>query len=54
MDHEMFSPQVEALSGEFRVDRLGRPRLRRHRVRWQAFDYWDNARDCLGLLDHLA
>lgn len=53
MDHEMFAPQVEALRPEFRVicwdargfgdtDFDGKP-----------FDYWDNARDCLALMDSL-
>jgi pimeloyl-ACP methyl ester carboxylesterase len=53
MDHEMFSPQVAARG----------PGLRG--IAWDArgfgdtafdgkpFDYWDNARDCLGLLAHL-
>jgi pimeloyl-ACP methyl ester carboxylesterase len=52
MDHEMFDPQVDALSGEFRC------------ITWDErgfgqteapgpFTYWDSARDCLGLLDHL-
>jgi 3-oxoadipate enol-lactonase len=52
MDKEMFGPQVDALRGEFRC------------ITWDErgfgetpaagpFDYWDSARDCLGLLDHL-
>ncbi|MFB9906515.1 alpha/beta fold hydrolase [Allokutzneria oryzae] len=52
MDHEMFAAQQE-LAGEYRV------------IIWDArghgltesdgkpFSYWDAARDCLGLLDHL-
>ncbi|GAA3996725.1 alpha/beta fold hydrolase [Allokutzneria multivorans] len=52
MDHEMFAAQQE-LDREFRV------------ITWDArghgltesdgrpFSYWDQARDCLGLLDHL-
>lgn len=53
MDHEMFAPQVAALRETHRVitwderghgytEDSGRP-----------FTYWDSARDCLGLLDHL-
>jgi pimeloyl-ACP methyl ester carboxylesterase len=53
MDHSMFDAQVAALTPDFRcitwdqrahglTDDDGRP-----------FDYWDSARDLLGLLDHL-
>jgi len=52
MDHEMFAPQVEALSDEFRC------------ISWDErgfgettftapFDYWDSARDALALLTEL-
>ncbi len=52
MDHTMFDPQVEALSGSYRC------------VRWDErgfgdtpapgpFTYWDSADDAVALLDHL-
>lgn len=52
MDHEMFQPQVDALSEEYRC------------ITWDErgfgettftapFDYWDSARDALALLDAL-
>jgi pimeloyl-ACP methyl ester carboxylesterase len=52
MDHEMFDPQVEAISGEFRC------------ITWDErgfgqteatgpFTYWDSADDALALLAHL-
>jgi len=52
MDHEMFAPQVEALSDEFRCitwDERGfgsTPAI-------APFTYYDSAADCLALLDHL-
>jgi pimeloyl-ACP methyl ester carboxylesterase len=52
MDHEMFAPQVEALSDEFRCitwdERgFGQTPVTGH------FSYWDSAADCLALLNHL-
>lgn len=52
MDHEMWAPQVDALSGEFRC------------ITWDErgfgatpavapFSYWDSAADAIALLDHL-
>ena len=52
MDHEMFAPQVEALAPEFRClvwDERGFGQT----PATGPFDYYDSARDCLGLLSHL-
>ncbi|HEX4865578.1 MAG TPA: alpha/beta hydrolase [Acidimicrobiales bacterium] len=52
MDHEMFAPQVEDLSGEFRCitwDERGFGLTRATKP----FSYYDSAEDCLGILDHL-
>jgi pimeloyl-ACP methyl ester carboxylesterase len=52
MDHEMFAPQVEALSGEFRCitwDERGFGQT----PATAPFSYYDSAADCLALLDHL-
>ncbi|GAA2901206.1 alpha/beta fold hydrolase [Pseudonocardia halophobica] len=52
MDRTMFAPQVEALSAAHRCvtwDERGHGD-----TVWSGpFDYWDSARDLLGLLDHL-
>jgi 3-oxoadipate enol-lactonase len=53
MDHEMFSPQVAALADEFRVITWDARGFGDTEFDGKQFDYWDNARDCLGLLDHL-
>jgi pimeloyl-ACP methyl ester carboxylesterase len=52
MDTDMFAPQVEALGGEFRlvaVDERGHGGT----PAGGPFDYWDVARDVLGVLDEL-
>lgn len=52
MDHEMFAPQVAALSGEFRCitwDERGFGQT----DATDAFTYWDSAADALALLSHL-
>jgi pimeloyl-ACP methyl ester carboxylesterase len=53
MDHEMFVPQVDALSDEFRCvtwDERGFGETRAS----APFTYWDSADDALALLTHLA
>jgi len=53
MDHEMFEPQVGALSGEFRCvtwDKRGFGQTRATRE----FTYWDSADDALAPLSHLS
>jgi pimeloyl-ACP methyl ester carboxylesterase len=52
MDHEMFEPQVQELSDEFRCitwDERGFGQT----VATGPFDYYDSATDCLALLGHL-
>src|SRR5260221_8571534 len=52
MDHEMFAPQVEELSGEFRCitwDERGFGQTEAT----SDFTYWDSADDALALLTHL-
>jgi hypothetical protein len=53
MDREMFAPQVDALAAEFRVITWDGRGFGETRSDGQPFTYWDSARDCLGLLDHL-
>jgi len=53
MDHEMFAPQVEAFSPEFRVITWDERGFGETEFDGEPFTYWDSARDCLGLLDHL-
>jgi 3-oxoadipate enol-lactonase len=53
MDREMFLGQVQALSPEFRVIAWDERGFGQTEFDGQPFTYWDSARDCLGLLDHL-
>jgi pimeloyl-ACP methyl ester carboxylesterase len=53
MDREMFAPQVEALSPQFRVITWDERGFGETEFDGEPFTYWDSAKDCLGLLDHL-
>src|ERR1700726_93683 len=53
MDRTMLEPQVDALSGEFRVITWDERGFGETEFDGKPFTYWDSARDCLGLLDHL-
>jgi len=53
MDHEMFAPQVTALAPEFRVITWDERGFGLTEFDGEPFTYWDSARDCLALLDHL-
>ncbi len=53
MDREMFAAQVDALAGEFRVITWDERGFGETEFDGEPFTYWDSARDCLGLLDHL-
>jgi pimeloyl-ACP methyl ester carboxylesterase len=53
MDREMFAPQVEALHPEFRVITWDERGFGETEFDGEPFSYWDSARDCLELLDHL-
>jgi pimeloyl-ACP methyl ester carboxylesterase len=53
MDHDMFAPQMEALAPEFRVITWDERGFGETEFDGQPFTYWDSARDCLSLLDHL-
>jgi pimeloyl-ACP methyl ester carboxylesterase len=52
MDHEMFVPQVKALSDEFRCITWDERGFGSTPVT-SPFDFYDSAADCLGVLDHL-
>ncbi len=49
----MFAPQVDALADEFRVITWDERGFGETEFDGRPFTYWDSARDCLGLLDHL-
>ena len=53
MDHEMFAPQVAALRESYRVITWDERGFGQTEFDGEPFTYWDSARDCLGLLDHL-
>ena len=54
MDHEMFAPQVAALTAAgYRTITWDERGFGLTEFDGQPFTYWDSARDCLGLLDHL-
>ncbi len=53
MDHEMFAHQVAALAPEFRVITWDERGFGLTEFDGKPFTYWDSARDCLALLDHL-
>ncbi|HEV2982337.1 MAG TPA: alpha/beta hydrolase [Solirubrobacteraceae bacterium] len=53
MDRTMFAPQVAALAGEFRVITWDERGFGETEYDGQPFSYWDSARDCLGLMNHL-
>jgi 3-oxoadipate enol-lactonase len=53
MDHEMFAPQVAALSPSHRVITWDERGFGLTEYDGEPFSYWDSASDCLRLLDHL-
>lgn len=53
MDREMFAPQVQALSPDYRVITWDERGFGETEFDGEPFTYWDSARDCLALLDHL-
>jgi 3-oxoadipate enol-lactonase len=53
MDHQMFAPQVQALAPEFRIITWDARGFGLTEFDAKPFTYWDLARDCLGILDHL-
>jgi 3-oxoadipate enol-lactonase len=53
MDQTMFDAQVAVLAPRFRVIRWDERCFGRTEEDGKPFTYWDSAKDCLGLLDHL-
>ena len=53
MDREMFAPQVRELGEEFRLITWDERGFGETEFDGRPFTYWDSARDCLALLDHL-
>jgi pimeloyl-ACP methyl ester carboxylesterase len=53
MDHTMWAPQVEALSGEFRTVMRGERLHGRMEDSGSIYTYWDSTDDLLGLLGQL-
>lgn len=53
MDRSMFGPQVDALRGDHRVITWDERGFGDTQYDGGPFSYWDSAKDCLGLLDHL-
>ena len=53
MDHEMFAPQVDALSDHWRCITWDERAHGATETTPDDFSYWDSASDLLGLLDHL-
>ena len=53
MDHEMFAPQVDALSDHWRCITWDERGHGATETTPDDFTYWDSASDLLGLLDHL-
>ncbi|MFZ3183802.1 MAG: alpha/beta hydrolase [Pseudomonas sp.] len=53
MDQQMFAAQVAALSPELRVITWDERGFGQTEYDGQPFTYWDSAKDCLALLDHL-
>jgi 3-oxoadipate enol-lactonase len=53
MDREMFAPQIAVLAPEFRVITWDERGFGETEFDGKPFTYWDSAKDCLGLLDHL-
>ncbi len=54
MDHEMFAPQVDALTAAgYRVITWDERGFGETEFDGEPFTYWDSAADCIGVLDHL-